>query len=130
MGLNAFDQLAEARIQEALEAGELSNLPGEGKPLTFSDDPLVPAELRVAYRMLKNAGMLPPEVQLRKDIAAAEDLLMQARDSQNGDDYSRALRRLQLLRQRLGKTRKSGQTNFRLEAEYYDKLLARLACKE
>jgi len=46
-----LDQLAEARILNALEKGELSNLPGEGKPLRLDDDSAVPEELRGAYRI-------------------------------------------------------------------------------
>jgi hypothetical protein len=60
MGL--LDHLAERKIAAALEAGELDGLPGEGKPLDLDDDPLVPEDQRVAYRILKNAGFVPPEL--------------------------------------------------------------------
>ena len=63
--LNLLDQIAEARIQEAVNAGLLRNLPGEGQPLRLEDTSAVPGELRVAYRVLKNAGFLPPELPLR-----------------------------------------------------------------
>ena len=61
--MDILDQIAEARIQEALRAGELSNLPGAGKPLQLDDDSMIPKELRAAYRILKNSGFLPPEIQ-------------------------------------------------------------------
>lgn len=57
-----FDLLAERRIAEAIARGELDDLPGAGRPLDLDDDPLVPEELRAAYRILKNAGIAPPEV--------------------------------------------------------------------
>jgi hypothetical protein len=60
MGL--LDLLADQKIAAAIEAGELAGLPGEGKPLDLDDDPLVPEDLRVAYRILRNAGFVPPEV--------------------------------------------------------------------
>jgi len=66
--MDILDQIAEARIQEALRAGELSNLPGSGKPLQLDDDSMIPKELRAAYRILRNSGFLPPEIQLRKEI--------------------------------------------------------------
>lgn len=59
-GLAAF---VERRIEEAAANGELSNLPGEGRPLDLDDDALVPPELRVAYRIVRNAGMVPPELE-------------------------------------------------------------------
>jgi hypothetical protein len=57
-----LDALVERRIEAAIARGEFDNLPGAGKPLALDDDPLVPEELRVAYRLLKNAGYAPPEL--------------------------------------------------------------------
>jgi len=57
-----LDFLAEQRIAEAVSRGELDDLPGAGRPLDLDDDTLVPEELRVAHRILKNAGVAPPEV--------------------------------------------------------------------
>ena len=54
--------IAEQRIAEAIANGELDGLPGAGKALELDDDALVPEELRVAHRILKNAGVAPPEV--------------------------------------------------------------------
>ncbi len=57
-----LDFIAEQRIAEAVANGELDALPGAGKALELDDDALVPEELRVAHRILKNAGVAPPEV--------------------------------------------------------------------
>jgi hypothetical protein len=57
-----LDALVEGRIEAAIARGEFDNLPGAGRPLALDDDPLVPQELRVAYRLLKNAGYVPPEL--------------------------------------------------------------------
>lgn len=57
-GLN-LEAVAEERIQEAIRRGDFDNLPGTGKPLELDDDLLVPPELRVANRVLKNAGLVP-----------------------------------------------------------------------
>ena len=54
--------IAERRISEAIENGELDDLPGAGRPLELDDDALIPEDLRVANRILKNAGVAPPEV--------------------------------------------------------------------
>ncbi|GGO06341.1 DnaJ family domain-containing protein [Saccharibacillus kuerlensis] len=67
--------LAEQKIEEAIRNGELDNLPGKGKPIELDDLSGVPEELRVPYRILKNAGMLPEEMMLRKECLELEDLL-------------------------------------------------------
>ena len=54
--MTLLDLLAEQRIAAAIDAGEFDDLPGAGKPLDLDDDPLVPDDLRVAWRLLKNAG--------------------------------------------------------------------------
>jgi len=59
----AFELIAERKIEEALARGEFDGLPDEGRPLDLDDDALVPEELRMAYRILKNAGFAPQEVQ-------------------------------------------------------------------
>ena len=66
-----LDQLAEKKIREAAERGELRNLPGEGKPLDLTDDPLVDPSLAAINRVLKNAGFLPPRIQQLADLEVA-----------------------------------------------------------
>ena len=74
--MDLFAVIAERRILEAMERGEFDDLPGKGKPLRLDDDdPAVPEELRMAYRILSNAGLLPPEIELRKEILRLSDLL-------------------------------------------------------
>lgn len=112
-------QLAETRIRQAIEAGELDNLPGSGKPLRLDDDRLVPESFRVAYRLLKNAGGVPPEIPLRKDVADARRLLALAVGS---GERRRAAERLAALGIRLEHTRGTG-----LDAgPYRNRLLDRL----
>jgi hypothetical protein len=67
--------IAERKIREAMERGEFDGLPGKGKPLDLSDEPLVPEELRVAYKVLRNAGYLPPELELHNEIVRLKDLI-------------------------------------------------------
>lgn len=67
--LRALDALAEARIEEAMRGGAFDDLPGAGRPLPVDDDLLVPEELRAAYRVLKNAGFVPPEIETRRERA-------------------------------------------------------------
>jgi hypothetical protein len=64
-----FDKAVESIIKEAMERGEFDNLPGKGKPIDLTAYFDTPEEVRVAYAMLKNAGMAPREVELLKEIA-------------------------------------------------------------
>lgn len=73
--MSIIDLWAERHIQEALNKGELSCLNGEGKPLQLEDDSLIPPELRAGYRILKNSGYLPTELQQRKDALTLSSML-------------------------------------------------------
>ncbi|HLV82082.1 MAG TPA: DUF1992 domain-containing protein [Chthonomonadaceae bacterium] len=68
MDLEIMGKIAERKIQEAIEEGQFDNLPGKGQPIVFTDDPMTPPHLRLANRILKNAGVLPDWMQLQKDI--------------------------------------------------------------
>ncbi len=72
-----IDRIAERRIVKAIDNGELDDLPGKGKPLELDDDSMVPEHLRVGYRILKNAGYIPPELEERKSAVQMCDLLNQ-----------------------------------------------------
>jgi hypothetical protein len=78
--MSYFWRIAEERIREAQRAGAFDNLPGRGKPLPLDDLRAVPEELRMAYLVLKNAHVLPPEAELLKDIHTIEDLLKYVED--------------------------------------------------
>ena len=95
----ALERIAEARVRNAVEAGELDDLPGSGRPLVLDDDSAVPEDLRAAYRVLKNAGLVPEEVELRRSICALEASLEALSDDRHACGAAR--RRLSVLRARL-----------------------------
>jgi hypothetical protein len=59
----ALEWIAERRIAEAVSQKAFDDLPGAGRPLDLDDDALVPEDLRMAHRVLKNAGLVPREVE-------------------------------------------------------------------
>jgi hypothetical protein len=73
--MDPLAKAAEARIRAAIEAGELENLPGRGKPLRFEDDSSVPDDLRMGFRILKRANVLPEELELRKEVLSLDSLI-------------------------------------------------------
>ncbi len=120
--MSFISQIAEARIKEAVERGELDNLPGAGKPLVLHDDALVPEELRVAYRALKNAGYLPREIGVRREIADLQALIAGTDDKRI---RGRGYKRLNYLMAQLQSLR-GATTDLRVEQAYYQQLLDRL----
>ena len=96
--MGQFESLVEQRIRTAMADGVFDDLPGKGRPLVLDDDSLVPEDMRLAHRVLKNAGYLPEQLQLRSEIAAIHGMLVQALD---GEDRRLADKRLALLRTRL-----------------------------
>ena len=107
-----FDLIAERKIAEAQARGELDNLPGEGRPLELDDDALVPEDLRLASRILKNAGFVPPEVEALREISQLESVVN--REGEDGVSRAKAARKLALLRTRI-------------ENRYYEKAVAKLS---
>lgn len=116
-----LDQWAERHILDAQRKGELDNLPGSGEPLSLDDDSHVPAELRAGYRLLKNAGCLPPELEHRKEAVMLTDLLKGVQESD--PRYAELRRRLALLELKL---RQAGLNTDFLRGDYADKLLHKI----
>ena len=112
-----LDLLAEQRIREAQERGEFDNLPGAGMPLALDDDALVPEELRAAYRILKNAGYVPPELESHCEIRELEQLLQKIEDDGR---RSALLARINFLLARSAAGRRRG--DLRIESGYFEKV--------
>lgn len=80
--MNIFEIISEWKIQEAIKNGVFDNLPGEGKPLKLEDLSGISSAERMAYTILKNAGVLPPEMETRKAISELEKKISEI----NSDD--------------------------------------------
>lgn len=115
--------IAESRIQEAERKGDFKDLPGKGKPLELEDDSMIPAELRMAYKALKNGGYLPPEVQLRKDIHSALDLLEYMEDEK---ERYKQMQKVNMLFERIKNTR-GKEIAIGEEDEYYKSIVERIS---
>ena len=92
--MKRWESLIDQRIREAMEQGEFEDLPGKGKPVDTSENPFEDPELRLAHRVLRNAGFAPSWIEERKDIEAefeiarnqlakAWTILKRARGSEN-----------------------------------------------
>ncbi len=123
--MDFFEKIAENRILEAIEAGLFDNLKGKGKPLNLEDDSHIPPELRMAYKILRNADCLPPELELRKEIVTLQDLVASMEDEA---EKLMQMRRLNFLMMKMNMSRQvSAQL---LEHEIYaPKILEKLETK-
>ncbi|MCF8037617.1 MAG: DUF1992 domain-containing protein [Desulfobacteraceae bacterium] len=118
-----FEKLVEERIRHAQRSGEFDNLEGAGKPLVHEDLGRIPQELRLSYKILKNADCLPPEIELRKEIIRTETLL-----SSLEDEYTRyrTLKKLNYLIMKLN-TIRGGSVELEIPQQYEGKVLDRIS---
>ena len=102
-----WESAVEEQIAEARARGEFDNLPGHGQPLRLDDNPYA-KDRALAYSLLKNNQMAPPEIERGKEI---------------DEELKRAealLNRLRLQRDKLARRR----SVFASEQRSYDLLLA------
>ncbi|MDU6926952.1 DUF1992 domain-containing protein [Franconibacter helveticus] len=116
-----IDQWAEKHILDAQKKGEMDGLAGEGKPLALDDDSAVPAGLRASYRLLKNAGYLPPELQQRKEALELADMLKSIADTD--PQHPLIEKRLALLELKL---RQAGVNTDFLHGEYAERFAKKI----
>jgi hypothetical protein len=122
--LTALHIIAERKIEEFMKKDGGPDLSRwKNKPLPVEDMSNVPADLRMAYKILKNSGYVPEEVVLRKEIMRTEDLLAHCRDEQTRLKQMKKLNCLQFkLECRMGR-------NLRLENDspYYTRVVERMS---
>jgi len=101
--VSALRLLAESKIRAGMSRGEFDGLPGHGKPLAIEELSRVPAHLRMGFKLLRNAGCLPPELEARREVVRLGALIATA-----GDPAERA---------RLSSLRAAAELRYRLLVE-------------
>ena len=125
--MSVIDDLAERRILESIAAGELDDLPGKGRPLALDDDSMVPAHLRAGYRLLRNAGYVPPDMDWSRQLREVEDLIdCVGNEGDGASEEGLAGKRLSLLQSRLREAGGARRPLWVLEQDYRERLLRRL----
>jgi hypothetical protein len=117
--MDFFSRIAERRIMEAIQNGEFDNLEGEGEPLVFEDETWIPEDLRMAYRFLKNAGCIPPELEARNEVINLCSLMNTIDDDK---ERLKKIRELNFRLLKLNLTRKK-PLNFEDFPEYEGKII-------
>lgn len=117
-----FNKIVEERIRKAQKRGEFKNLEGSGKPLNLLEDQMVAEELRLAYKILKNADCLPPEIELKKEIQQTEELLSGMGETA---EKFRTIKKLNFLIMKLN-TLRNTSIEFEAPQKYADKMVQKL----
>ncbi len=102
--------------------GEFDELEGKGQPLKLEDESNIPEELRLAYKILKMADCLPPEIELKKDIIRLQDLVANMPDEQ---EKLKHMRRLQFFVMKLNMMRQVSPL-LQEYSDYTEKIINRL----
>jgi len=124
--ITGFEQIIEKRIQAAQRKGEFKNLPGAGKPIMFENDSHIPEDLRLAYKILKNANCIPPEIELKKKIQQTEDLLANIEDAK---EKYRILKKLNFIIMKIN-TMRDTSVLFEVPQKYMEKISERVETKK
>ncbi len=75
--MDEWGTIAENQIREAMERGDFDNLPGKGKPLDLSGDPLGDPLAPTFRRILRDNGATHPMIEARR---AVEDEIAKCRE--------------------------------------------------
>jgi DnaJ family protein C protein 28 len=78
-----WEASVDKQIREAMERGDFDNLRGAGKPLDLSENPYTPEDWRLAYKVLKDAGVAPEWIEQGKEIRDELRALTTLLDSQS-----------------------------------------------
>ena len=81
----------EAKIKKAMADGKFDNLKGRGKPLDLRRYSEIPEHLRPAYHILKNAGFVPEEVRLKKEMELIKEKIHNCKSPKEKDRLRKEL---------------------------------------
>ncbi len=121
--IEAIRIIAERKISEAIKEGLLDIKEWRNRPLPPSNDSMIPDDLRIAYKMLKNSGYVPPEIETKKEIQQLEDLI-----AATEDEHTRVkqIKKLNYLVMKLDAMR-GDSTSLENQEKYYRKVVERLS---
>lgn len=117
-----LNKMADEAISRAMKEGVFDRLEGRGKPLRLEDDSHIPEDLRMAYKILRNAGFVPREIEEDREIERAVDLLAACTDEQ---ERYRRIQKLNLMVTRMN-MRRSRPINLEKHQLYYEKVVERV----
>ena len=122
---SVLSQIAERRINEAIESGTLRTESWKNRPLPLEDETYVPDDLKMAYKILKNSGYIPPEIETRKEIHKLEDLI---RNTEDEHQRVKQMKKLNVLLMKLdGQRHRPASIDH--DDEYYRKIVEKVTLR-
>jgi len=115
--------IAEQKIAQAMQERDLNSPKWKNKPLPLEDDRFVPDDLKMAYKILKNSGYLPPEIEDRKEVKRLEELIAATEDEH---ERLKQMKKLNVLLMKIDAGR-SFSSNIADQKEYYRKVVERIS---
>ncbi len=70
-----WESLVDRKVKEVIGDGNISHIPGAGKPLELDDDPNTPDHLRVTYKIMLDNNAIPEWMEKSKYLEHLEDKL-------------------------------------------------------
>jgi hypothetical protein len=74
--MNHWENYIDRAIRKAMEEGEFKDLPGEGKPLQWHDDPNTPDDMKLAYKILRENDLVPDWIVQGRELEAKQEQLL------------------------------------------------------
>lgn len=123
---SALLRIAEQKITQAIEQGTLKTEGWKNKPLVFEDDSFVPDDLKMAYKIMKNSGFVPPEIEIRKEINKLEDLI-----SHTEDEHQRLkqMKKLQVLLMKMD-SKRTRPVSIEQDQQYYQRIVEKVTLRQ
>ena len=122
----ALNIIAERKIEEFYQKGEGTDLSHwKNRALPQEDMHNVPSDLRMAYKILKNAGYVPEEITLQKEIKRTEDLLAHCHDEK---EKVKQLKKLDFLQFKL-ECRTGRRLRIESDSPYFGKVVDTIEVK-
>lgn len=73
--MDRWQSLIDQQLQEILKNGS-AHLPGAGKPLDLGDDPNTPADMQLAYKIMRDNDITPDWIFLGKELDVEREALL------------------------------------------------------
>lgn len=120
--MDMIARIAEQKITEAMKTRSFTSSKWKNKRLPLDDDHNVPADLKMAYKILKNSGYLPPEIEEKKEVQRLEELIAATEDEHQ---RLQQMRKLNVLLMKID-AKRGTPTNLAQQDDYYRKVVERV----
>ena len=124
--MDSLARIAERKITEAMKTQDFTSEKWKNKPLPLDIDSNIPDDLKMAYKILKNSGYLPPEIEEKKEVQRLEELIAATEDEH---ERLRQMKKLNVLLMKID-AKRSTPSNIAQQDDYYRKVVERISVKK